>query len=197
MALNSPLWAHAPYSTNADFSAVASTASESSLLSGQNLQPYIPPNFFDTQTGIGRRLRLRAAGVFSNTGTPTLIFQVRSSTTVGATTLSGASLGVSAAITTSSGVTNALWSLWLEIACKTSGQGTNNTTLTCHGGVFSPTGFASPFYYSLEPTTPPTATWTATIDSTLEQFLNLSVTWSASSGSNTITCKDLCMESLN
>lgn len=191
MALNSPLWAHAPFSEATDFSAVSNTGSETSVLGGVNRQPRIPPDFFDSVASAGRRLRLRCSGVLSTTGTPTIIFQVRSSTTVGSGTLSGASVGVSPTITTGSGVTNVKWDLELDITGKTIGQGTNNCTLSCQGKVYCPTGFASPFFYPLQPTTPPSATWTATIDATLEQFLNVSITWGTPSSSNTLTCKDI------
>ncbi len=59
------------------------------------------------------------------------------------------------------------------------------------------TGFASPFTYAIEPTTPDTATWTAVIDASLTYYLNVSVTWGTSSSSNTITLKQLLLYGLN
>ncbi len=56
---------------------------------------------------------------------------------------------------------------------------------------------SSTFEYDLEPTTPPTATWTATIDNSLMQFVNVSATWSSMSMSNTITMKQLTMWGFN
>lgn len=185
-------WTETLFAERADFAALASSASEGTLLSG-NLQPYLPAGFFlqggGGAAGNGRAIGLHAAGVFSNTGTPTLTFQVRASSTSGTTTLSGVSLGVSAAITTGSGVSNKMWELWLELVLRTPGIGTNNATLSGAGWVMSPGGFAAPYIYALQPTTPDTATWTATLDASLTQWLNLSATWSASSASNTITCK--------
>lgn len=181
----------------ADYTAFNTSSAEGSLLAGTNEQPIIPATFFFNKQGRHRCIRLIASGVLGTTSTPTIIFQVRAGTTSGSSFLSGTSLGVSAAITTASGVTNQAWELVLDLQCNTTGIGTGNTTLSGAGWVNSPGGFASPFSYALEPTTPPTATWTATIDNSLTYYLNLSVTWSASSASNTITCKKLWLLGLN
>lgn len=179
------------FQNRAAHTAVASTSSEASLLAGTNNLPFIPRHYFDPTHGLGKGISLFASGVFSNTGTPTQIFQVRISTTGGSSTLSGTSLGVSAAITTGSGVTDVRWDLEMHWRLSVSGQGTGNSTLDGSGWVASPAGFASPFRYDLEATTPPTATWTTVFDNSLDQFINLSMTWSANSASNTITCKYL------
>lgn len=179
-----------------DFTAVANTAAEGSIIGGLNLQPYLPANYFVQQGAQLRGIRLLARGVLSTTSTPTIIFQVRLGTTSGSSYLSGASIGVSAAITTASGVTNKWWELRLDLVCKTSGIGTGNATLSGAGYVMSPGGFAAPYAYPLEPTTPDTATWTQVFDASLTQFVNLSVTWSAASSSNTITCKQLFMDAI-
>lgn len=195
-------WTECLLAETADHTAHASSASEGTLLAGTNHQPCIPATFFtpggDGNIGRGRALRLEASGILGTTGTPTIIFQVRASTTAGSSTLSGSSLGVSAAITTGSGVSNKQWSLVLDLSCRTAGIGSNNTTLSGSGWVWSPTGFASPFWYPLQPTTPDTATWTmANWDASLTYWVNLSATWSASSASNTITCKLLRWFGLN
>lgn len=174
-----------------DHTALASSAAEGSLLAGTNKQPVIPAAHFLFQGGAFRGITLEASGVFSNTATPTLIFQVRLGETAGSSYLSGTSVGVSTAITTTSGVTNVYWYLRLDLICTVRGIGTGNTTLSGAGYVMSPAGFASPFIYPLEPTTPNTATWTSTINGAVTQYVNLSATWSASSSSNTITCKQL------
>jgi hypothetical protein len=64
--------------------------------------------------------------------------------------------------------------------------------MRCHGSVWS-YGFASPYRYPVEVTTPDTATWTQTFNGNSTYYLNLSLTWSASSASNTATCKELRM----
>lgn len=181
----------------ADYTAVDTTASEASLLAGVNEQPVIPAFFFFNKQGRNRCVRIEAEGILGTTSTPTLQFQIRFGTTAGSTFLSGTSVGISAAITTLSGVSNQWWRLRLDLQCNTAGIGTGNTTLSGSGFVQSPTGFASPFIYPLEPTTPQSATWTSVMDNALNQFVNLSVTWGTSSASNTIKCKSLRMFGLN
>lgn len=190
-------WTKNIFQNRADYTAFNTSSSEGSLLAGVNQQPVIPATFFDGNEAFGRAIQIEAEGVLGTTSTPTIIFQVRLGTTSGSTYLSGTSVGVTAAITTSSGVTNVWWFLRLTLVCNTPGIGSNNTTLSGAGFVTSPAGFASPFTYPVEPTTPNTATWTSTIDNSLTQYMNLSVTWSASSASNTITCKRLSVQALN
>jgi hypothetical protein len=184
------------FQTVADYSAIASFTTETSLLSGAR-QPSFPAGFFDNQNKPGKGIRIVAKGVLGTTSTPTYTFQVRLGTTSGITFITGTSVGVSAAITTQSGVTNVYWELAMDIICTVPGIGTGNCTLSGAGLVSSPAGFASPFVYPLEPTTPNTATWTSTIDDSLTQYLNLSVTSSANSASNTLTMKQLIVYGLN
>ena len=190
-------WSECLWSNVADGTAVASTASEASLLTGLVKQPVLWAGNLDRSDYVGRVISFKASGVFSNTGTPTLIFQARLGTTAGASYLSGNSVGVTAAITTQSGVTNKYWELELDLTVRAPGIGTNNCTLSGAGLVQSPSGFASPFVYPVEITTPDTGTWTQTVDGGLDQYFNLSVTWSASSASNTITLKRLIAILLN
>jgi hypothetical protein len=182
----------------ANFGAVASTSSETSLLGTNNEQPWIPPGTFDQgNRAYGRTILIEARGTFSTTSTPTMIFQVRLGSTIGSSYLSGTSVGVSGTITSQSGVSNKFWDLRLMLTCRVPGQGSGNTTLHGAGYVSSYSGFASPFFYPLEPTTPDTATWTSTIDNSVSQYVNLSMTWGTSSSSNTITCQTLAVWCLN
>lgn len=190
-------WTEAIYCSAATYTAVASSAAEAGLLSGPNIQPIIPAVFFHPTAGYNRAIRISGNGVLSTTGTPTAIFQFRLGTTAGPTQYGGGSVGVTAAITTQSGVTNKYWEFDLTLVCTVPGIGTGNCTISGAGKILSPTGFASPFIYPIEPTTPDTATFTSTLDGSLTQYLNLSMTWSASSSSNTITLKRLLVEGLN
>jgi len=191
-------WTELMFSNTSDYAALASSAVEASLLTpGPKMQPVVPALFFDGNKGVGRGMVIVARGVLSNTGTPTMTFQVRLGTTAGASQLGGTPVAVSAAITTASGVTNKFWEMRVELICNTPGQGTGNTVLNCAGYVTSPGGFGSPFTYAMEPTTPDTATWTATIDNTVTQYINITETWSASSASNTLTLKQLFVYGLN
>lgn len=190
-------WSELMFVNGADYSAFNSSASEGSILGGTNQQPSIPALYFDAAKGHRRTIAIEAQGVLGTTSTPTITFQVRMGTSQGSSSLTGASIGVSAAITTASGVSNKWWYLYLLLTNYTPGQGSGNDTISGAGYVESPGGFASPFKYALEPTTPDTATWTQTFDAAVTQWINLSVTWSASSASNTITCKQLLLHGLN
>jgi hypothetical protein len=197
MSATTGTWTEVIYNNNADFSATTSTSSEITLLSGINEQPTIPAGFFMNPSATRRVLSIIAKGVLTTTGTPTYTFQVRLSTTQGSSTLSGTSVAASAAITTASGVSNKYWELRLDLTCDIPGQGTNHTTLSGSGYVFSGAGFASPFIYALSPSGGDSATWTATVDGALTQYINVSVTPSAASSSNVLTLKQLLVLGLN
>jgi hypothetical protein len=176
----------------ADYTALASFTSEASLLAGNALQPRIPAGLFDGPDAVGRTLLLRARGVLGSTGTPTYLFTVRMGITIAAIT--DAAVASSAAITTASGVSTKRWELNLFITCRTPGQGAGGTTFSVDGSVVSYGGFASPFGYNLTQAGGESGTWTvapANFDPVKENYLNLSATCSASSASNTITCKNL------
>src|SRR5260370_33634758 len=111
-------WTELAYTNMADFSAFNNSASEGSLLAGNNDQPVIPALFFFNKQGRFRNVLFKAWGVLSTTSTPTIQFQVRSGTTSGSSFLSGASVGQSAVITTApAGVTNVYWTLELVLNC--------------------------------------------------------------------------------
>lgn len=188
-------WSETLFANRVDFNAFNNSAAEGSLLAGPNTQPALPAFFL--RDADRKSILLKASGILSVTGTPTIIFQARLGPTAGSASLTGTSMGVSAAITTINNVSNARWELDLLLTLYTPGFGTGNSTLSGAGRVLSPAGFASPFIYDLEPTTPPTATWTATADASLANYFNLSATWSAGSASNTITCKSLLLLGLN
>lgn len=191
----SPLaYADCFYANTTEFTTLSSFTSEASLLSGVNQQPVIPAGFFANPPATGKRLRFKAKGLVGSTGTPTYLFTCRIGDT--AAVITGTAVGVTAAITTASGITNSQWSLELELTCRSPGLGAGNCTLAGAGWVVCP-GFASPFTYAVQPTTPPTTTWTATINGSVQNYFQLSVTCSASDAANTIKCKDLSAESLN
>lgn len=170
------------------FTANANTSTETGLLVGPNRQPAVRPPFFESAA---RGLHFRGRGIFSTTGTPTLTFKFYLNTTVGPTNFAGTNVGVTAAITTGSGVSNKLFSFELDITCSTPAQGTTNATVYASGVIKSAAGFASPYEYAITPGTGDSATVTATLDGSLTQFFNMSATWSAQSSSNTITLEML------
>lgn len=176
------------FSSIADHTALSNFTSEASLLAGTNQWPAFPALWFDGAAAVGKGFELDAMGVLGTTGTPTFTFTVRLGP---ALDLTGTAIAVSAAITGASGVTNKWWRLFLRAILRTPGQGAGNSTFSVAGFVESPGGFASPFAYALEPTTPDTATWTvAPIDSKVQNYLSLSVACGTANASNAIRCKD-------
>lgn len=182
------------FTRSSDFSALASFTSEASLLSG-NQQPTLWKPIFDFNQ-INRQIRLWGKGVLSSTSTPNYTFQFRMGSAQAS--LAGASIGVSPAIVTASSITNQMFEFCLDMILTTTvGLGSGNTTVTCAGWIKSPGGFAAPYEYSLIPSQGSLATWTATCDNSVDLYMNVSVTSSASSASNALTLKHLTLEALN
>lgn len=190
-------WSEVIWANTADGTALASSASEGSLLTGLVEQPTLFAGFFYGERSKAKIIRLVARGVLGTTSTPTIVFQVRMGTTSGPSTLSGTSIGVSSAITTASGVSTKQWELVLDLTLRTPGIGTGNSTLFGAGWVTSPEGFASPFTYSLQTTSPSSDTWTTTFDNSVNQYINISATWGTSSASNTCKLKQCMLLGLN
>ncbi len=171
------------------FTAVASTNAEAGLLQGGNDQVTFSPPYF--KQPFRRATSIWGRGIFSTTATPTLTFKFYLNSTIGLTQYSGTTIAASAAITSGSGVSNKSFAFRLDLVCTTPGQGATNSTLYCQGDVWSFGGFASPFSYALTPGTGDSATVTATLDGSVNQYFNASLTWSASSSSNTATLASL------
>ena len=190
-------WTECLYANRADHTAVSSFTSEASLLAGTNTQPVFPPGFFFDGNRPGKTIQVYASGILACTGTPTYTFYLRIGSTVGSSYLSGTAVLVSAAITCASGISDKRWELYGRITVRTPGLSTSNTTMSASGIVFSHGGFASPYTYALSPGGGESATWTSTLDASVQHYLNLSVACSASSASNTITCKELVVSALN
>lgn len=122
----------------------------------------------------GSTIKLEAWGVASNTGTPTLALGVY----LGG--VAGTALAVSAAKTTTTAMTNWEWHLWWTgrvIAAGTSGQ------IIGSGYWRLPTSLTAWTEFRL----PETAPAAVTVDTTIQKFLTVGATWSASSASNSIT----------
>lgn len=184
-------WVEPAYGgTIADFTALNTFTAEASLLQPTGNQPFIRAHFFSGPGARGRRMRFRAWGVVSSTGTPTFQFAGRLSATVGTATVDGTLVGQSAAITTGNGITNQIWVYELLLTCRVPGQGGTNATINCAGTVRCP-GFAAPYEYILVPTTGTPQTWTQTIRNDVDLFFNLTATCGTSHASNAITCKEL------
>jgi hypothetical protein len=181
-------WQEALIWTTADATAVANTTTETALFSA----PTIPANYLQD----GRTLRLRAIGKYSTTATPTMIFGLRYGTATG-----GVVLCKTAACTTPSGVTNAMWDLDVLMTVRSNGStgtlmanGTARLFAAVAGTVASATGEGLVTPMTNGGVVTPAA---ATCDFTADTALNLTLTWSAASASNTATGLNYLLESLN
>lgn len=148
----------------ADSSAISNTNSETnfSLNSTLSISQFFP----------GRIFKLSACGVYSTTGTPTLTFRVK----FGSTNLVvfGAKTGISAA-------SNQSWRIESSIVCRTTGA---SGTVMAYGSLFINTSANTD---TVETVVNNSAT---TVDTTANQTLQVSLTWSAASTSNTATMKN-------
>lgn len=154
-------------------------------------RPVIPANFFvpgDERKGIA----FRAAGIVSSTATPTFTWTLR----LGANaSTSAAIIGGTAALTTGSGIANQWWQIDEEIILVTIADVGANSTVRGTGLLWCG-GLASPFMYLFNAAASATAPTVATVDWSIANYLNLNITCSASSASNTITDMSLAVDLL-
>jgi hypothetical protein len=158
------------------------------------VQAHLPPDFWLPTPGqVGRTVRIKAAGILSSTATPTYTFTIR--TGAAGSTATAIVLG-STAITTISGASNQYWQLEGDVVLNTIGAAGTNSTVRGTGIVQSP-GFAAgtqvnPMWGGAA--SPGTV---ATVDTSITNFINLNITCSANSASNTITLHQLMVWGLN
>jgi len=150
---------------------VANTTSETTLVSTGEGALTIQKNSF----AAGKTFKVKAMGFYSTTGTPTITFKFKAGSTV---------LVNSGALATSNDTSNAGFSF--EALVTVYSVGASGTTY----------GQGVCIQDNLAPQLA-TNTSTVTLDTTVNQALNLTVTWSAASASNTITLTNLVIEELN
>lgn len=150
----------------------STTATDVNLSATTTTPVVLPANFLD----VGTTLILKAFGVFSTTGTPTLKLGFSYGGANG-----GVSLCDTGAITTGSGVTNVPWRIEATVHIRSLGT----------SGVAIGQGFCA-FGTSVSATNflpmPNTALATVTIDTTAAKQISAAATWGTPSASNTLTC---------
>lgn len=132
---------------------------------------------------IGQVFRLTASGVFSNTGTPTLLLGFY----YGA--VAGSALVTTGAVTTTTGATNWQWRLEALVYIRSIGaSGTAWTQGVAWLGT-SATAFSSiPL--------PAAAPATVSIDTTAAKVLSVGAQWGTANASNTVACHGFLVESV-
>lgn len=173
-SFTAPGLAEAPPSSH---TAVNTTASRTNLWVPAK---WTPIGAFEPRPGMS--WTLRAGGIISNTGTPTIIFNVcwGQSTTPG----SNITFGASQTVTTASGLSSSSWYLEFTAVVRSLGMAASGCTMTGNGFVVvgGPSVTASTVIAV-------GGTVITTADDTTAQGLVADVTWGTSSASNTITAQ--------
>lgn len=168
--------AAAPWSTT-DGAALASSVSLTTI-SPTSPDLTLPANFLTP----GSVFRITASGRFSTTGSPTLLIGAYWGGS------GGVALATTGALTAASGVTNLAWRFQLEVTCRTVGSSGTVMAMGYAAGITAATAVA------LVPASAPVV---ASIDTTTAKALVLAAQWGTSSPSNTITCHQFLVESLD
>ena len=158
---------------------------------GMGVQAVLPPRFFPPSPAqAGRGLKIVATGILSSTATPTYTWSVRLGAAGNTTT---AQVGATAALTTTSGASNQFWRLELDVVSQSPGADGANTTVRGSGLLVS-TGLATTVNAVFGGAAQP---GTASIDTSISNFINFNVVCSASSASNSIQLLQLLVFGLN
>ena len=162
------------------YTASGTAYASSTTLTDVNPTPnkLIPANFLLP----GMKLRLKAAGTFSNTSTPTLLLGFY----VGG--VAGTALAATSAITTTTGATNWPWSMALDVQVRTIGS--SGTVMPMNGWLDLATSLTAFTHRPIPETALATVTW----DTTASKALTVGAQWGTSSASNTLTCVDFDVE---
>lgn len=173
--------ADAPPASN---TAVANTTTRTNLW---NPALWTPISAFDERAG--KAYILRAGGIISTTGTPTIIFNPTFGQS--ATPATNVALGATTTFTLGT-VTNAPWSAEFILTVRSLGMAAAGATVTGNGWVIVGGAAAAVSQTVAMGSSVPT-----NADNTTAQGLVLDVTWGAASPSNTITAQWSLLQSLN
>lgn len=149
---------------------VADTTNETTLIGSGIGNLTLPANFYR----VGKVLRIKAAGMVSNTGTPNLTITAKHGATV---------TGSTGGVATEVGLSNTGWTCEVIHVCRTVGG--SGTVMS--QGVFN---------YGANTQVVMANSGAITIDTTTTQALNLTATWGTQSASNTISCHEFLIEIL-
>jgi len=160
----------------------------SALASSTTLTDISPaPQFLSQAWGqmyVGQRWRLTAYGIFSTTGTPTLLLGFYYGG------VAGTALVATAATTTGSGAASWPWEMQMLMEVRSLGS---SGTVWCKGWVDFPTSLTAITRTSL----PITQTQPVTINTGTNSALTCGAQWGTNSASNTITCEGFLVELLD
>jgi hypothetical protein len=132
---------------------------------------------------VGKRFRLRAYGIYSTSGTPTLLLGAYFGG------VAGALLAATAANATASGAASYPWKLSLDLYVR--GVGASGS-IWCNGQADVGSSLTAYTGYAL----PSSQTQPISVNTTTAQALTVGAQWGTSSASDTITCEDAYIEDL-
>lgn len=174
------------YSLPAPTAPLANTTTRTLISGSTSTQPAfkLPANFFPPGFGgSGQAVYVVAAGVYSTTGTPTLTVAAALDTTQGTF---GTALAATGAYTTESGAANFGWQLAFyatSSAAGTSGTLNSNGTFAHGAGGNAATAAAAQLMVG--------SSSAITVNTLVDNYLEIWATWGAASPSNTITLQQL------
>lgn len=184
------------------YSSIAATAAKATFTSEFHMNPgsstmgvqyHLPPDFWlPSSHAIGNGIRIVARGIISSTATPTFTFTVRGG--AAANVASNPILLGTAALTTISGAANNIWELSGDIVLTAIGAAGGNSTIQGVGRLIS-SGTANKVDAAYGGAASPGTT--ATLDTSITNYINFNMTCSASSASNSVTLQQLLVFGLN
>jgi hypothetical protein len=142
-------------------------------------QVVLPANYLF----LNQRLKVTGYGIYSSTGTPTLLLGVYYGG------VAGTLLAATAANAVANNAASYPWRLELDIYVRTTGS---SGTLWCNGSAKVGSSLTAWTEYVI----PSSQTQPITVNSTTANALTIGAQWSASSSSNTVTCEDAYFETL-
>ena len=182
------------YNRYTDFTAINTWTTVKSLLSGFSQPTLWHPALDFTQ--VGRQFRLGGRGVVSCTSTPTFILSVYLGPTKmtgdNQTLPAGTVIGISNTLTATS-ASSSVFEFWLDIVLTAPAVGAN-ATITSSGIVLC--SVFTPPVADLAPTFG-SATWTTTIDCSVDNYFQVCGTCGTSNSANILQLKHLYLEALN
>jgi hypothetical protein len=196
-------WTELLYKNTADFTArntftVEATGNLLNTTAGP--QAKIPAGFWpaDPAEGVGKGFGIRAHGLMSTFTSGTHILGVRLG---GAASITGPAILSTPTMTMTASQTNVPFLFTAQVFLVTAGANGANSTLRANG-LFQSPALASPFMQIMLPTaTLGTLTLTtdtiATVDISIDNYINVTPVWSVSSASNSTTLTMLEIFGLN
>ena len=184
------------YASTASGATLASFTTEAQLntTATMGVQPHLPPDFWlPNQTQVGRGIRVVARGVLGTTGSaPTYQFNLRGGTA--ANVSSSPLLAGTAANTVAASLSAVPWEFEVDIILSAIAAAGANSSVKATG-VLSVGGLTGSGWMIWGGGTSPGTV--STLDTSVTNYLNLTVACGASNASNTVTLHQLLIWGLN